>query len=272
MARRPPALALVQPGSLEEVVHVRSLLASTLPVIRARTANLRQELRAANMLRDQAQVAVASLVSGQEELKKQRVAFARLEARERLRSQSLTGAALFESDRALAFDEEARDLAQQFGTLRYQSQVRRSLSELPGPVARPLVEGKAPDPGPVRAARYLLPVEGRIVAGMGELSDAGVHGRGLTFEARAYTRVIAPANGRIAYAGRFRGYGSILIIDHGKGLTSLITHIGRLNVKAGDMVARGQPIGRTAGSRSRVTVELRRGGTPVAITPLVGAA
>jgi hypothetical protein len=35
MARRPPALALVQPGSIDEVVHVRSLLASTLPVIRA---------------------------------------------------------------------------------------------------------------------------------------------------------------------------------------------------------------------------------------------
>src|SRR3546814_19992181 len=74
MARRPPALALVQPGSLDDAVHVRALLASTLPVIRARTAALREEVEAGNQLRDQAALAKAALVDSRAELKAERVA------------------------------------------------------------------------------------------------------------------------------------------------------------------------------------------------------
>src|SRR3546814_9500686 len=66
MARRPPALALVQPGSLDDAVHVRALLASTLPVIRARTAALREEVEAGNQLRDQAALAKAALVDSRD--------------------------------------------------------------------------------------------------------------------------------------------------------------------------------------------------------------
>src|SRR3546814_3632969 len=89
MARRPPALALVQPGSLDDAVHVRALLASTLPVIRARTAALREEVEAGNQLRDQAALAKAALVDSRAELKAERVALARFEADQRLRSQNL---------------------------------------------------------------------------------------------------------------------------------------------------------------------------------------
>jgi septal ring factor EnvC (AmiA/AmiB activator) len=270
MARRPPALALVQPGSLEEVVHVRSLLASTLPIIRRRTASLRHEIEAANRLRDQAERAVASLVAGQQELKKQRVALARIEAEQRRRSQSLAGAALFESDRALAFSEEAFEVGQRVGTYRQQAQVRRRLTELPGPLLRPTPAGGQPEP-PDRPGTYLLPVDGRLVVGTGEVSDAGIHARGLTFEARSYSAVVAPSSGRIIYAGPFRGFGDIVIIDHGRGLTTLITNLGDLGVKVGDVVQRGQGIGRTGRGRPRVMVELRQGGMPISISPLVAA-
>jgi septal ring factor EnvC (AmiA/AmiB activator) len=270
MTRRPPALALVQPGSLDQVVHVRSLLAATLPIIRARTATLRKEIRAGTALREQAQVAVASLVTGQEELKKQRLALARLEAQQRQRSQRLAESAMFETDRALAFSEEARDASQRMDTLAEQSRIRRSLAELPDPLLRP---GEAAAPRQEgREIAYVLPVEGRLVAGMGELSDAGVHARGLTFEARPYSSVLAPSAGRIAYAGPYRGYGSIVIIEHGNGLTSLLTNLGQLEVEVGQTVLRGTPIGRTRGSRSAVTVELRRDGRPIAITPLITGA
>ena len=111
MARRPPALALVQPGSLDDAVHVRALLASTLPVIRQRTAALREEIEAGNALREQADLARNALVESRADLRSERVALARFEAGQRLRSQSLIRSALFESDRALAFGEEARELA-----------------------------------------------------------------------------------------------------------------------------------------------------------------
>jgi septal ring factor EnvC (AmiA/AmiB activator) len=266
MARRPPALALVQPGSLNDVVRVRSLLASTLPVIRARTAALRAEVEKGNALRRQADLARAALVRSQEELKAQRIAFARLEASQRARSQTLTESALFESDRALALGEEARSLASLMDTLDYQTEVRRSLSGLPGPALRP---GASTAPAAASPPAYLVPVQGRVVTGMGEISDAGVHARGLTFETPVNSPVVAPRGGRVAYAGPFRDYGAIVILDHGGGWTTLVTHLASVRVRLGQRLAAGEALGRTGSTRSRVTVELRRNGQPVAIAPLI---
>ncbi len=270
MARRPPALALVQPGSIDDVVHVRSLLASTLPIIRARTAILREEIKAGNALRKQAEIAHQALASGQQELRRQRLAFAKLEQRQRLRSRELADVALTESDRALALTEEARDLTALMGTREYQHRLRARLIQLPGPTLRPGT-GAAPDGAPKRDPLYILPVEGRLVTGMGEISEAGVHARGLTFAAAPNSQVVAPRGGRIVYAGPFRGYGRILIIDHGDGWTSLVTNLAPLVVKVGDTVGKGDPIGRTGPAASRVTVELRRAGQPIPIAPLISA-
>jgi septal ring factor EnvC (AmiA/AmiB activator) len=267
MARRPPALALVQPGSLDDVVHVRSLMASTLPIIRGRTAALRLEIERGNEWRRRADQAYAALVASRQELSRQRTALARLEARERRRSQNLMESALSESDRALAFGEEARDLTVLAGTRQFQARLERSLSALPGPLLRP--GGARQAPPPRRNATYILPVEGRLLSGMGEISDAGIHARGLTFAPASGAEVVAPAKGRVVYAGRFRGYGEIVIIDHGQGWTSAITNLGVRSVKAGDIVAMGATLGRAATADPRVTLELRRHGRPFPIAPML---
>jgi murein hydrolase activator len=275
MARRPPALALVQPGSLDDAVHVRALLASTLPVIRQRTADLREEVEEGNRLRRQAELAVAELVRSREELKEQRQAFARLETRQRERSANLIQSALFESDRALALGEEARELAELMRTREYQARVRVDLSELPGPVLRPSTDGQAP-PLPFRrsagASPYILPVEGRVVRGMGEISDAGVHARGVTFATDARARIVAPRDGRIAYASDFRRFGGIVIIDHGAGWMTLVTDLAEIEVEVGDRVGQGEVLGRTGAEDRPVTVELRRNGRPFPIAPLLSLA
>jgi septal ring factor EnvC (AmiA/AmiB activator) len=267
MARRPPALALVQPGSVDEVVHVRSLLASTLPVIRARTAGLREEIEEGNRLRRQAELARASLVQGQRELKKQRLALAQLEQRQRARSAELASSAIIESDRALSLNEEARDLTELMGTREYQARIRQRLASLPGPVLRP---GTRPDrtrnaaPPP-----YILPVEGRVLTGMGEISDGGVHARGLTLRTSSSIQVVAPRAGRVAYAGRFRGYGTIVIIEHGAGWTSVVTNLAEAEVAVGQRVRMGDMIGRAGSNDPRIGVELRRNGRPFPIAPLL---
>ncbi len=269
MARRPPALALIQPGSMEEAVRVRALLASTLPVIRARTAELRAEVERGDRLRRQADLAVAALTAGREELRRRRVELASFEKRQRARSATLMESAIAESDRALAFGEEARDLAQRAGTRQFQAELRRNLASLPGPEIRPGEGRSTAQAAPGRQATYVLPVEGRLVRGMGEISDAGVHARGLTFAVASGAPVVAPSKGRIAYAGTFRGYGRIVIIDHGGGWTTAITNLGSLDVKVGDNVAMGAPLGRAASGEPQVMVELRRAGRPFPIAPLI---
>src|SRR5690606_2630470 len=112
---------------------------------------------------------------------------------------------------------------------------------------------------------YRLPVVGRIVAGLGEVNDSGVRSRGLTIAAQPGGQVVAPAQGRVSFGGDYRGYGKIVIIDHGGGRTSLLSGLIGLSVGVGDTLDAGAPIGRAGSDDSRITVELRRAGRPVDI-------
>lgn len=275
MSRRPPALALIQRGSVDDLVHVRALLGSQIPLVRARTAGLRAEVARGVRLARQARLAAASLHAGEVRLRDERTQLARLEAQHLIRSQALTDSAMHETDRAMALGEDARDIVDLITKLDSQAALRDRLAALPGPLLRPMIPGLAQNPRTDGAARiatalpYRLPVVGSLVTGLGELSEAGVKSRGLTLAAAPGAQVVAPAAGRVSYAGPFRGYGQIVIIDHGGGWTSLITSLASLTIGVGDTVDRGSPLGRTAARRSNVTVELRRGGQPIDITPLV---
>lgn len=269
MTRRPAALALVQPGSVRDAVHVRSLLAATMPEIRRRTADLRAEVARSATLRRQSELARQGLIDSREALRQRRLALARFEGGERVRSQQLAGLALSQSDRALVFGEEARALERTIGTRDYQAQLEARLARLPGPLPRPEPPGAPPPPAP-ETLPYTLPVAGRLLTGVGEISDGGVHSRGLTFETAARAPVVAPAAGRIVYAAPFRRYGNVVVIDHGRGWASVVTNLDTLAVAAGAIVRRGAPLGQTGSGAPHVTVELRRNGRPVPIAQLIG--
>lgn len=276
MARRPPALALVHQGSISDLVHIRSLFSTTLPIVRERTASLRAEVVRGSNLRLQADRAVALLAQRQEDLETRRVQLASLEEGSRQRAEQLNRSALLESDRVMALGEDARDIRVLMTELDRQAEIREDLITLPGPRLRPAQPGEASAPTQRRTGNdrnrrppYRLPVMGEVVAGLGEVSDAGIRSRGLTIATQPGAQVIAPTAGRVSYAGDFRGFGQIVIIDHSGGWTTLITDLASVSVQVGQVVQQGAPIGRTGDDRPTVTVELRRGGEPVDISSLV---
>jgi septal ring factor EnvC (AmiA/AmiB activator) len=272
MARRPPALALVQPGSLTDAVHVRALLASSLPLVQARTAGIRAEIAEGDRLRARAALALAALRAGEQQLRTQRAELERLEANHRARSLRLADSAFTEQYRAMALGEQARDIVDLLEELGDQADVTRRLASLPAPLPRPELSAGARPPRsdlPGLPPEYRLPAAGRLLTGFGEVFDSGVRAGGLTFTAAAGSPVAAPAAGRIAYAGPFRGYDRIVIVDHGRGWLSLITGLAALGVEEGAPVAAGAPLGTARGGKRGLTVELRHGGRPVDIAALL---
>ena len=89
--------------------------------------------------------------------------------------------------------------------------------------------------------------------------SAGEH----EFDVATGTPVRAVADGRVRYAGRFRGYGNTVILDHGFGIRTHYGHNDKLLVKKGERVERGQAIaqlgstGRSTGPHLHYTVEVR---------------
>lgn len=272
-SRRPLALSALQPGSLKEVVYVRAVLDSAVPQIRERTAGLRADLERGRALEADAARALKALRVSEADLRTRRQSLAALEGQQRLASRQARGAALREAERALALAEEARDLDGLVARLDDIAAVRRELAALPGPVLRPknLAAALETAPAPTRSASasappprdFQLPVDGRTLTGFGARRASGLVSTGLELAPVAGAQVVAPASGRVAFAGPYRGFGRIVIIEHDGGWTSLVTGLARVDAEVGDSVIGGSPMGVAGGRDAPVTFELRRGGTPV---------
>jgi len=268
LARRPAVAAVAQPGSVDDLVHLRAVFGAVLPVVRARAGEVRVRVEATRRLQAGAVLAAGALRDGRARLEAERTALAVAEARHRGQAEALGRDALTESDRALALGEDARDLIERMAGESVARATATDLGDLPEPLPRPLAPGSAV-PGRSGGA-YRLPVQGRLVTGFGEVSDAGVRSRGLTFAVGRGAAVTAPAGGTVRYAGRFRSFGTVVILDHGDGWTTLVTGMGATALRAGTTVAAGTPIGRAGPGEPRVTVELRRRGRPMDVLALVG--
>lgn len=275
LSRRPPVLGLLRPGSLQDAVYLRAVLETMLPEIGRRTAGVRSELARGRSLQEAARTANRQLRASEGQLGTRRQELAALEARQRLASRQASGVADREAERALALAEQARDLGGLIARLDQEGQVRAALAALPGPVLRPAlpqaaqVGAELPAPVPADApdtappARYILPVTGRLVSGFGAAVAGQPRSRGVGIAARALAQAVAPGAGRVVFAGPYQGYGAIVIVEHRGGWTSLVTGLAQLDVRVGDSVLAGSPLGQAGPGRAVLTLELRRAGQPV---------
>ena len=274
MARRPLVFSLMRSDSLQETVYLRAVLETMLPEVQRRTAGLRSEIVRGRQLQDKARAAAVELKASEQALTVRRQQLAAVESRQRIESRSAQGIASREADRALALAEEARDLSALMERLRADGSLRSELAALPGPVPRPdrpgslmVVNDAPPTPAASASLAWIMPVSGRIVSGFGDAAGSGsgdgARAVGITLAPVASAQIVAPAAGRVAFAGDYRGYGRIVIIDHDSGWTSLITNLGRLDVGVSARVLQGSPLGLAGPGRPTVTVELRKDGTPV---------
>lgn len=270
LSRRPMVLALLQPGSVTDAMHLRALLDTMLPEVERRTRALRVEIARGRALQLQARNAARDLRASQGELRARREALVALETRQRLASRQVSNSASRESERALALAEQARDLDALAADIGRSGELRQMLARLPGPVLRPerpqeaqVTEIEATQAPPAGLATYLLPVTGRLISGFGDVQPGLPRSRGIAMATRTGAQAIAPAGGRVAFAGPYRGYGQIVIIEHPGGWTSLVTGLAQLDARVGQSVLAGSPLGLTGAGRPVVTLELRREGEPV---------
>jgi septal ring factor EnvC (AmiA/AmiB activator) len=252
MARQPPLIALAAADSSEELVQVRVLVDATLPAIRARTQGLRSQLSAGARLQQAAAEARQRLQRSRSELASKRRLFAGLEEKALAAAASTDAKALQAGDVALAASETADLLGTDFRQARSAAAVGSELARQPPPPAGPAASGQTPlTPFP-----YALPAKARVLVGFGTISSSGVRSRGILLSTGRGATVAAPAGGTVRFAGPYRDFDGVIILDHGAGWMSVIVNVAsRLN--RGDRVEMGAPIGRALGP---IEVELSHRG------------
>jgi murein hydrolase activator len=113
-----------------------------------------------------------------------------------------------------------------------------------------------------------FPVAGNLTEVYGAATTAteagSLRARGITIQGRSAAQVVAPFDGIVAFAGPFRGYGRLLIIEHSEGYHTLLAGLGRIDSAVGQLVLAGEPVGvMENSSTTSLYVELRRNGQPV---------
>lgn len=256
MGRQPPLLSLADGGSIDEMVRVRALLDSTMPVIERRSAALTNELAGRRKLEAAANAARAELAQGRDLLAKRQQHFAELEAKAATRAAALQGEAFGAGDRVLASGELLDEAGSEAARRRAALSTASALVPLGLAPARPM-RGDAPLS--VLDFAYSLPLDAPLIDGLGSVNPAGIVSRGIKFDNVRGAPVTAPAEGKILFAAPYRGENGLIIIDHGHGWTSLLLGVAS-DVPRGGTVRRGQPLGRALGP---VGLELRQSGRPV---------
>ena len=108
-----------------------------------------------------------------------------------------------------------------------------------------LTPGRIKPAVPFLEAKGLLPqpAQGRRVLTFGEKTQYGSQSKGLVIETRQGAQVVSPTDGWIVYAGEFRSYGQLLIINAGGGYHILLAGLSQIDVQLGQFVLAGEPVG-----------------------------
>lgn len=129
-----------------------------------------------------------------------------------------------------------------------------------------------------------MPAQGRRMLGYGEKTRSGSESKGIVLQTRQGGQVIAPADGWVVFAGEFRSYGQLLIINAGKGYHLLLAGLSQIDVQLGQFVLAGEPVGvmpnsgaatkapdgRAQGNAPMLYIEFRKDQKPVDPEPWWG--
>lgn len=126
--------------------------------------------------------------------------------------------------------------------------------------------------------RLPLPAAGRTVLNYGEKTQYGGNSKGIVLETRSGAQITSPCDGWVVYAGEFRSYGQLLIINAGGGYHILLAGLSRIDVEPGQFVLAAEPVGTMSGTASTrelksgsdapvLYVEFRKEGDPIDPSP-----
>lgn len=294
MGLNPPPAILVTPEDALSSVRSSILLAAVVPELRGETEILLGDLQELSRL-------VASIDSERERLLKtvaeqaeeQKRLSLLLEEKRKLQSQSEEQLAAEEariaelSDQASSLREliDALEGEIEIAARRAEEEARMASlgTEAPQMPASSGLRQQLPARGAPFAAllgQVSLPVSGRVERGFGDSDGSGGTLQGDMLATHSAAIVTAPVDGSVLYAGPFRSYGQLLILNAGGGYHVVLAGMGRISVVPGQSVLAGEPVGLMGETRvasavafgeadagPELYVEFRKEGKPVDPAP-----
>ncbi|WP_261401898.1 murein hydrolase activator EnvC family protein [Chenggangzhangella methanolivorans] len=258
MGRQPPPALLVRPNDALEAVRSAMLLGAVVPDMRAEAealgSDLRELVRLKGLMTDERDALAREILDlgGQQE----RLA-ALVEERQRqsvIREHDLQG----EVAKTAELVRGVGDLEALIAKMEKEQAARAAAEAAKAPAqdgsgagAGQLANASRLAPAmPFEKARGLLPlpVSGKRIHGFGDGDGGGGASKGVSISASPGAPVTAPCDGWVVYAGPFRSYGQLLILNAGGGYHVLLAGMERISVALNQFVLAGEPVATMRGA------------------------
>lgn len=290
LALKPTEALLVQPLTPVDIIRSAMLLRETVPFLEENAERIRQELKAISLKKEKVEKQFEQISKQKTVLEKEHAKMKQLVQRK----SKIRNAVEIRSEKAKRnMDKlagQARDLRDLLGKLEQQRLEKKRKEE----EARRLAEKQAEEQRRLEAKKMEqkqtadliksappvistisggfakakgtlpLPARGKIITAYGEQVVKGVTSKGIILRTRNDAQVIAPFDGAVIFAGPFRGYGNLIIIEHGDGYLSLLAGLKNFDVDVGQMLLAGEPVGQMPeDGDAKLYVEIRKDNQPV---------
>lgn len=293
LALKPTEALFVQPLTPVEIIRSAMLLREAVPYLQENAARIREDLEKIEAQKNLVEKQVARIIRQKKILEKEHEQMEALVQRKSKIRNAVEIKSVKAKKKVEQLASQANDLRdllnklekQRQEKLRRQEEERRRLAELKAAEARraaeetkKLEEKQRADlikfkpevinevgENFVKAKGHLLrPARGPVVTAYGEQMSKGVTSKGIIIKTRSQAQVISPYDGTVIFAGPFRGYGNLIIIEHGQGYLSLLAGLEEVDCELGQMLLAGEPVGQMPESGdARLYVELRKDNHPV---------
>lgn len=281
LAMKPTESLLVQPLSPVEIIRSAMILRETVPYLEENAANLRAKLQNISLKKDKIEKQIAEISKQKALLQSEHARMTQL-ARKKSRLRNSVEIKSEQTkknmDKLASQAQDLRDLLSKLEKQRLEKERKEAERRRKEEVLRKLEEKKSDDliksetpaitniaSGFAKAKGSLpMPARGVITTRYGEQKVKGVSSKGLTVSTRAKAQVISPFDGAVVFAGPFRGYGDMIIVEHGDGYLSLLAGLGSIDVEPGQMLLAGEPVGQMPEeTNSELYIEIRKDNHPI---------
>lgn len=266
LALRPPELALMHINTPVDTIRSRMLMGYSLPIVNGINKQMRADLSELSRLKNELQQQIIHIRTTQTQLAEQSAQMDRLLQQKSIMQAQYQVSQAQSEKRIQTLGTQARDLKDLLDRLetekkkaaqnitRYQN-LKPSSVPTPAPIAKGIF---------VRArGRLPYPVRGQVTEHFGHETLAGSHTKGITITGRSQARVIAPFDGTVLFAGPFKNYGELVILDHGDNYLTLLAGMDHINPTVGQAVLAGEPIGQMKTTKPELYIEIRKDGQAI---------
>ena len=286
LALRPSEAVLVQPLSPVEVMRSSILLRGSVHALESRASSIRQSIEDISNQKKQIAARLQDLEKDNKKLAQQQDDMKKLSQQKSAMYSQISSKSEEAKKKADMLASQAHNLRDLLEKLEKQKEINRRQMAEKARLAREQAADKlrrenhgleasyaenntaapeTPATGFSKAkGRLSRPARGPLVTAFHSELSKGVVSNGIDIKTAAKAQVIAPFDGTVIYAGPFKNFANLVIIDHDEGYTSLLSGLGETDTEVGQMLLAGEPVGTMpADANSKLHMEIRKNNHPV---------